>query len=139
MRRLFRFAALPLTLLIVIPAVALAAGSSSQVWATSTCTKEQYKPTGIVLACGDGNTFLASMKWSSWTATSATGTGSYTYNTCTPSCVAGKDVSYHVSVVLSAPKPCKKQAHKTFTDVKLTYTAGKPSHPVTSAHIYCPI
>jgi hypothetical protein len=139
MKSIFRFAALPLTLIVVIPAVALAAGSSRQVWATSTCTKEQYKPTAIVLACGDGNTFLQKLTWSSWTTTSAKGQGLYTYNTCRPSCAAGRDVSYSVNVALSKPQPCKQRAHKTFTNVNLMYPGRKPSHAVTRATISCPL
>ncbi|MFD0331314.1 hypothetical protein ACFQZC_32175 [Streptacidiphilus monticola] len=37
--------------------------------------KPRVRPASYVLACGDGNNYLASMKWSTWAASEARGAG----------------------------------------------------------------
>jgi len=66
-------------------------------------TPSAIEPARIVLACGDGNAFLAGLTWSSWTASRATATGYYTHNTCTPDCAQGTFVSTPASVTLADP------------------------------------
>jgi hypothetical protein len=110
----------------VIPAAALAAGSSTQVWVTN-CTKAQYKPSGIVLACADVSTYLTSIKWKSWTGSSASGTGSEKQNGCSPSCASGKFHTYAVALALSHPKACHKLKHKVFDDLAVTYRGKRPA------------
>jgi len=46
---------------------------------------------------------LWELRWSSWTGTSARGTGYQMLNNCTPSCARGKVVNIRVTVVLSLP------------------------------------
>ena len=60
----------------------------------------QRRPTKIVLACADYNSYVDKLSWSSWTARGATGHGTLVENDCTPSCVAGKFYSYRVVVEL---------------------------------------
>jgi hypothetical protein len=137
--RVQRISRLVLLALVVAPAVAVAAGGSSHVWTTSTCLREQYKPKSIVLTCGDGLTSLQKLKWSSWSATKARGTGTLKSNTCTPSCAAGKPVSYRVTVTLSKPQSCKQQTHKIFSHAALKFIGTPPKHEATSYTIFCPI
>jgi hypothetical protein len=114
-------------LLVVAPAAALAsAGSSKQVWVT-TCTTAQYKPAVIVLACADVSTYLTKLKWTRWTESRATGTGTEKANDCNPSCINGHFHSYPVAVVLSKATSCHKQKHKVFDDLKLTFTGKRPA------------
>jgi len=61
------------------------------------------RPTSILLACGDGDTFLHNLTWSSWTPTGASGTGTLTADTCTPDCAGGTFVSLPTTVHLSYP------------------------------------
>jgi hypothetical protein len=53
------------------------------------CTTPTVEPNEIVLACADYGTLLEGLRWTSWTATTATATGTLEYNDCLPSCVAG--------------------------------------------------
>ncbi len=83
------------------------------------------EPGSIVLACGDGNASLTHLSWSSWTATSAAGTGEYTHNTCTPDCAQGSFVSTPASVRLGYP--IETSAGREFAQISYTY--ADPSAP----------
>ena len=120
-------AALPAVAFTAPPAVAFASSSSRQVRATN-CDKELYKPATIILTCGDANTYLTKMKWSSWSTAKAAGSGTYTYNLCTPDCAAGQFKSYPVTAALSEPKRCSRQTHKVFNILVVTFPHGRPSY-----------
>jgi len=124
-KRLARIVAL--LALAALPATALAA-ASGQVWVPN-CTKAQYKPRQLTLSCGDGSNYIKQLKWSSWTTTQATGSGTNEINSCTPSCVAGHFKAYPVSVTLSKPKTCPKVSHKVFGRIAIKFTS---KHPGTS-------
>ncbi|MGA2306937.1 MAG: hypothetical protein ABSH29_22520 [Acidimicrobiales bacterium] len=83
------------------------------------------EPTSIVLACGDGNASLTDLAWSSWSASSATGSGEYTHNLCVPDCASGTFVSTPASVELSYP--VRSAAGSEFSTV--TYSYATPTAP----------
>jgi hypothetical protein len=114
-------------LLVGAPAAALASSGSSQVWVTN-CTHESYKPATLILACGDGNSFLQNLSWSTWSTTHATGKGSFVEDSCTPNCASGKAEKFATTIALSKPKKCAKKPHRVFDDLSLTYTGKRPSH-----------
>jgi hypothetical protein len=67
------------------------------------------RPNQILGPCGVGfaseNGFqLLGLGWTSWNSTGAAGAGTYTVNSCTPSCAAGSQLSYPVNLMLSTPK-----------------------------------
>jgi hypothetical protein len=70
------------------------------------CTSPSFEPTAIRVTCADDGWNLTDLTWTSWTSTSATGTGTLVYNDCKPSCVAGH---FHqvpgTQVVLTDPQP----------------------------------
>jgi hypothetical protein len=82
-------------------------------------TGPSVKPTTIVLACGDGNALLTHLTWSSWTPTTATGSGDYTHNTCTPDCADGTFVSSPAGVRLAYP--VETSAGREFATISYTY------------------
>jgi hypothetical protein len=100
---------------------------------------EHFKPRVIVLACGDGNTFLNGLKWSSWSASTAKASGTYLANTCTPSCVRGHFVAYPAKVTLSQPGSCPGQSHKAFKRAVLTTSMRNARHFVRRWRLGCPI
>jgi hypothetical protein len=59
-----------------------------------------FKPTIFTLECGDGNTVIRNITWSSWTSKSAKGSGNFWVNLCKPSCVYGKFVRDGVVTIL---------------------------------------
>jgi hypothetical protein len=75
---------------------------------------------------GDSTAYLYGMTWSSWTTGSATGTGTYKLDTCSPNCAAGKIDSVPVSVTFSQPvRACVGSAVRWFW-TKATFTYLKP-------------
>ena len=86
------------------------------------------RPSTIVLACGDGNALLTHLSWSSWTATDATGTGFFTYNTCKPYCAVGTFVSVAARVQLRYP--IETSGGKEFATISYSYANPSPPHNV---------
>jgi hypothetical protein len=52
---------------------------------------------------GDGTNVVTGLGWSSWTATSATGTGTSDIDSCVPSCAAASPDNVSTTITLSAP------------------------------------
>ncbi|WP_373558888.1 MULTISPECIES: hypothetical protein [Streptomyces] len=87
----------------------------------------QVRPTDFILACGDGNSRLTSLRWSQWHRDSAVAEGFNVVNDCKPYCAAGKFHSYPVIVRLNATQPWKKHPELSqYTQLSLVYTKGKP-------------
>ncbi|MFF3141819.1 hypothetical protein ACFVRU_08830 [Streptomyces sp. NPDC057927] len=87
----------------------------------------QVRPTDFILACGDGNSRLTSLRWSQWHPDSAVAEGFNVVNDCKPYCAAGKFHAYRVIVRLNAPQPWKKRPDLShYTQLSLVYTNGKP-------------
>lgn len=103
---------------------ALAAGNAPRV--VGNCTKSQVRPPSIVIACADDNLSLTHLRWTSFGAATAHGSGDYYANNCTPSCVAGKFHSYPVNVALSHALPCK-DGFDDYQLASLTFTGKRPS------------
>jgi hypothetical protein len=125
-----------LVTLLVVPSIALA-GAGNQVRAIN-CSREQYKPTKIILSCGDGGTWLGKLTWSSWGRNTAVGTGTYDENTCTPTCSAGHAVSKPVKVTLSKPKACPARVHPGFSQATFSFPSGAPPHAFRRFTFRCP-
>jgi hypothetical protein len=91
------------------------------------CLHAQVRPGSFTLACADGNSYLAHLSWSSWTASSASGTGTQMINDCQPYCAAGKFRSYpaHVTFWRSEPVP-NHPGQRYFSRVTLRYPGARP-------------
>jgi hypothetical protein len=78
--------------------------------------KPVVRPASFVIACADANTELTRTRWTTWTASTATGTTRFGINFCKPYCAASK-LSYfpRARVRLVAPK------HGLFTRIVVTY------------------
>jgi hypothetical protein len=135
MKTLFR-AALALAL-VALPAAALAASSVTKV---PNCNTAVYKPKRLVLACGDGSEYLAKLKWSRWTASSATAAGMDEVNNCTPDCVKGHFKGYPVTVTLSRARRCAHvKGHELFSRIALQYPDAHPgTKRTTTESLPCP-
>jgi hypothetical protein len=114
--------------------IAISALSSSASAATplkiTNCNKAASRPKLLTLTCGDGNTALKNMAWSSFGGATASGKGTFVSNTCEPNCAEGKDVSYAVSVKATGSRKCKGET--VYAKLSLTYTGAKkppPSEP----------
>jgi hypothetical protein len=120
---------------------ALALSKPARVLVPTDCKHAKYKPAGIVVACGDGNDRLTHLSWTTWTTTTATGRGVDELNSCTPSCAAGRFVSYPMTVTLSKPRKCAKAHSSLFSRAKIQYTDKRPPHVAKSQTlpIACPL
>ena len=135
MRPLTRLAVL--IALLGLPGLALAS-TSSRVLAPN-CTRAQYKPKELTLACNDGSYYLIKLKWTSWTTRKATGSGLAEVNDCTPNCAAGHFHAYRVSVTLTKPKRCNKLKHRIFGHIGEVFPRKHPgSSRRQSAPLFCP-
>ncbi|MBC2904664.1 hypothetical protein [Streptomyces cupreus] len=87
----------------------------------------QVRPSEFMLACGDGNSRLDSLKWSRWDAASARAEGVNWVNDCKPYCAAGRFHAYPVTVRLDHPQPWKKRPQLShYTRITLVYTDSRP-------------
>lgn len=89
------------------------------------CNKAASKPKSVTLTCGDGNTVLSGLSWSSFGGTSAAAGGTFKMNTCEPNCASGKVVSYPVSVKATGPRSCKGGL-RVYNKVTLKFTGRAP-------------
>ena len=83
---------------------------------------KQQKPELIYFACGDGNTGVGKIKWDTWEARGASGTGEYFANDCDPDCADGKFNFTNVKVSIDKPIGVDGMVHLTH----LTYESIKP-------------
>jgi hypothetical protein len=92
----------------------------------------EVRPTSLLLACGDGTAGLQTVTWSDWgtavTATgsmgSATGTGEFWLNDCTPNCAQGHHLTYPARVTLSVVYVSSEGDY--FGQLSLQWQGGQP-------------
>jgi hypothetical protein len=106
-----------------LDAVTMSAGASSARVAVQACTrKAEVRPSTFTIACGDGNSYLTKLKWTSWGSSTARASGVYTVNNCDPYCAAGKFISSNAVVTLSKPKTFKGRRY--FSNLHVGYVSG---------------
>jgi hypothetical protein len=134
--------ALGATVLAAAP-VALASGGSPKVPSYSGPSSKgdlQARPKTIVYTADDsgfwagaqfGHTY-ASLKWSSWTSTSAKGSGFDWVNSCRPNCASGTLHPYPVKLKLGRPRT--EGSHLVFSRLTETFTGNRPPHTSHSTY-----
>lgn len=126
--------------LIALAALAAAgtASAASPLPAFTGCAPPaKVRPASIVVACADGNLYLARLKWSHWTASGASAVGTAHENDCTPYCAAGHFHSYRVDVRLFRPERCK-EGKLEFTRFTYRFVSAKPKVVARSATMPAP-
>jgi hypothetical protein len=105
------------------------------------CEGDDYEPTSILIACGDGNVRVTGLRWSSWTTDQAVGTGAWRQNDCKPDCADGRFIDYPVSLVLSEPMqrsgdqvPFEQKLTTIFGRVVATFPQTAPPYPGFKGH-----
>jgi len=92
-----------------------------------TCTGQaETSPSKYVLACADGNAYLARLRWASWGAAAAFASGKVTFLACVPSCVAGSWHSFSALLVLwrARPRP-GHSGQQYFSRLTVIYTGTR--------------
>jgi hypothetical protein len=87
----------------LLPATA-AQAAGQRTYVIGDCLHAQYKPTTIVLACGDGYLQMTRIKYSSWGSREAEGTDRTFQQDCTPDCADGHPTYHHDHFVLDRPE-----------------------------------
>ena len=109
----------------VLIAVSASAFASSPLKITN-CNTAVSRPKLLTLSCGDGNTVLKGLSWSSFGGSTARAKGTFLMNTCEPNCAAGKDVSFKVNVKATNPRTCKRGV-RVYNRVTLQFIGHSPS------------
>jgi hypothetical protein len=127
---------------ILVAALIAALGASASATSTieiASCIKASSRPKTVILTCGDGNTFLTGLRWSSFGGASALATGTLKTNTCTPNCASGKVVRYPVAVRANGKRTCRAGL-RVYDKVTLRFTRHVPSRAGRLAHwtLGCP-
>ncbi len=68
----------------------------------------EVRPANYLMSCADANASWKKVKWASWGASTALGTGDLYQNDCQPNCVSGHFRTYLAKVVLSDVTQTKK-------------------------------
>ena len=98
MSRKIAAAAVAASLLAAGAATAVAAGASPKL--LSCAGSPLIRPTGtVVLSCADANSELKSTRWSSWSASGASGKTDFGLNLCMPDCAASSIHFFPASTV----------------------------------------
>jgi hypothetical protein len=84
------------------------------------CSTRTQRPHEIVLTCADANTYVSNITWSHWSASSAHAKGTFHWNTCTPTCVAGTNKSKAVTFIATNRR--KVKGVWLYTELKATKT-----------------
>lgn len=85
------------------------------------CEHLGYRPATVVIACGDGGLVLTGLRWTTWTATRATATGTAQVKLCVPDCATGRTGRFPVRAVFDVP------VHDVLSRVVLTYPGAQPA------------
>ena len=97
------------------------ASASTQLPVLTVGSYAGMQPTEIAYS-GDGTNVVTGIKWASWTATGATGTGTSDINSCVPNCAQAPPNYVTTTVTLSAP------ANGTFTQMTETRNGSTTSY-----------
>jgi hypothetical protein len=123
-----RFVSLAIGAALAVGALASSAfaqsGGGLHVFFPNDCQQNVYKPRSITVACADANFRLTQIKWTSYGATSASGTARARIDTCDPNCVSGTFRTYPAKVSLSKVKQCGDVPQ--FTRLAVTFTGTRP-------------
>ena len=97
------------------------ASSSTQVFANN-CGMAQIKPSSLTQFCADAGTEVAKIRWNTWSAKGASGTGILAINSCDPYCAAGK--IYQTQVIINLSGLRKTHGHQYLLNVSVKLPKG---------------
>jgi hypothetical protein len=112
---------------IVVTAVP-AGAASSQVVLVNCAGHGKVRPAVYDIGCMPSSEYVSGLKWTSWRSV-AFGSGTLKVNNCTPTCAAGKYISYPILAVLWRAEAWPKHAGgRYFTRLTWIFTGKRPAH-----------
>lgn len=125
MRRLAVVAALALVVAVPVAAAETFTARETLLPGCGGSNVAKYKPSSVIVTCGDGGFRVSHMRWSTWTNKSAAGRGTAKVNNCDPSCAEGEFESYRVKLSPYRPKNCPG-GKREFARLTYTFPGDKP-------------
>jgi len=118
---------------LVAPALAGAAPAPVRTYLYN-CSTLTQKPREIVLTCADANLWVNKITWTHWSSARATATGTLHWNTCTPTCVAGKEMTATIHFVATGRRRVKgRWLYTVLTGQKNTWRTGSATFRLPTA------
>ena len=115
------------------PAISSASAAPARTYLYN-CSTLTQKPREIVLTCADANLWVNKITWSHWSSASAHARGTLHWNTCTPTCVAGKEKSTTITFVATGRHRVKGRWLDTvLRGQKNTWRTGSASFSLPTA------
>jgi hypothetical protein len=112
--------------LAILPSSGLARGSKPPTVISANCHGHNFKPSRIILACGDAGLYVDHLSWKQWSRKEAKGIGTGTGKTCEPNCAAGGTKSGSMEIRLFKPSLCHQDQRVHFTRMRYRWTNGSP-------------
>lgn len=84
------------------------------------------RPRVVYLSCADGNEYLGSLTWTSWSTGRASGSGQFMLNDCIPTC-AGDSIVSQGAIDVVAFRPASFEGSNHFTRLRIGLHAYDPS------------
>jgi hypothetical protein len=90
----------------------------------SNCKTQVYQPKSITVYCADAGVVIGKIRYTTYNATTARGSGTSTVNLCDPNCAAGNTKTYRVRFTLSNVTQCGDSFQ--FRRLRMSYVGAKP-------------
>jgi hypothetical protein len=91
------------------------------------CAAPVRRPRVVIIACGDGNSYFARLRWRGWNRNVARATGRAYANTCDPYCAAGTFVDYPIRVRAWRLRRLGDDDHYAYMRLRVRFPAGRPA------------
>jgi hypothetical protein len=97
-----------------------------RIYFPSRCFNPGIRPSSVIIACGDGNFQLRSMRWRGWHRSAVSGRGKALVNDCLPYCAAGRFHRIGARVRLTKPRLCKNVAQYVYARIEWRFSSRPP-------------
>jgi hypothetical protein len=127
-------AAIAIAVAVAVPALAAGparptsrAAAPASVPVVITCALQpQVRPSRYILACGDAGALIIRLSWASWGSSAAFAAGTYSLNSCTPTCMARHFVNFPMLAALWRAVPWPGHAGKRyFSRLTIIFTGNR--------------
>jgi hypothetical protein len=98
----------------------------TRIYAPSRCYNQRVRPPSMIVACGDGNLQLRSLRWRGWNTAVARARGLALINACLPYCAVGKFHRIRASVRLYSRKRCGNIGRYVYTKLRYRFIGPLP-------------
>ena len=118
---------------LVAPALAAASPAPARTYLYD-CSTLTQKPREIVLTCADANLWVNKITWTNWSSATAKATGTLHWNTCTPTCVAGKEKTATIHFSATGRRRVRgRWLYTALTGQKNTWRTGSATFKLPTA------